>query len=735
MLLGLILYVSEFAEVWDQFTTFSVEIILFIFVLLLINLFIVSFRLWRVLSRFGNHVQLSTAFKASISGYLGGLFIWSLLGQTLGRQTILYRVGIGSSIVAMITACERILLVFISLSLAVLGAVYLIDNRVIVDLFSGLPIIEIVIVIILAKCLYFFHGRTSFENSMIELFELRKVVSFIAEIGGITLGAQFFMLAAFSTAIWMINPDIPIIEIFSAAAVISFFSSLPISVNGWGVRETASVFVLQYFNIPTEQALAISILIGLCSSAVILVAASYVFKRKQKAVNNSKTSINMENHLKEMEKPAIWLLAIAVAGLVLFQIHIQVPQMDALININLADPFALFAFTIMIQELVQRKTLPQWRFPRFNQVLIIMSVMLFFGFINALPGIGVTSWALGSRLLGWVVILGYLSVGYLITSHLGQQGVRRFTENILLIAMVIILMQVLIRIFDYYGFNIGTNITPRFEGYAANRNAFAFQLLICMSFAIAYLGWYHRKVLAVDTMHVLNQRQILLMAIIFTGLLLTGSRAGIGTGLIILVACWITGQVDKKILMKSCLLGLIFYLGIIYLPPLFKESNIISETGGTMLQIESFTQSRVLSNTERWETITHGLQMWLENPFLGAGLGAFIESSKDWANEPIVIHSTPVWILAEFGLLGALVYGGIFLGILSFVWNWKSDNPSRRLLFLILAIFAIFSIVHEIFYQRIFWLALGLVMAKPMSVFDNLTNMKYINANNATNKL
>ena len=178
MLLGLILYVSEFAEVWDQFTTFSVEIILFIFVLLLINLFIVSFRLWRVLSRFGNHVQLSTAFKASISGYLGGLFIWSLLGQTLGRQTILYRVGIGSSIVAMITACERILLVFISLSLAVLGAVYLIDNRVIVDLFSGLPIIEIVIVIILAKCLYFFHGRTFFEKSMVELIKLRKVAAF-----------------------------------------------------------------------------------------------------------------------------------------------------------------------------------------------------------------------------------------------------------------------------------------------------------------------------------------------------------------------------------------------------------------------------------------------------------------------------------------------------------------------------------------------------------------------------
>ena len=201
MLLGLILYVSEFAEVWDQFTTFSFEIIFFIFVLMLINLFIVSFRLWRVLSCFGNHVQLSTAIKASISGHLGGILIWSLLGQTLGRQTILYRVGISSPIVAMITACERILLVFISLSLAVLGTVYLIDNRVLINLFSGLPVIEIVLVIIIAKFIYFYYGRTFFEKSMVELIKLREVASFVFEIGTITVFAQLFMLTAFTTAI------------------------------------------------------------------------------------------------------------------------------------------------------------------------------------------------------------------------------------------------------------------------------------------------------------------------------------------------------------------------------------------------------------------------------------------------------------------------------------------------------------------------------------------------------
>lgn len=724
VLLGLILYVSEFAAVWDQFTEISFEIIFFVFTLLLFNLFVVSFRLWRVLNRFGNHVQLSTAFKASICGHLGGVFIWSLLGQTLGRQTILYRVGIKSSVVAMVTACERILLIFISLTLAVMGTVYLIDNRIIINLFPGLPIIEIALVIIIAKFLYFYYGRTFFENSMIELIKLRQVGSFIFEISSITIFAQLFMLMAFATAIGMLNPDIPIIEVFSVAAIISFVSSIPISINGWGVREAAAVIFLKYIDIPTEQALAISILIGLCSTAVILVASPYIFKRDKKLDNHQELLTDTEEVTKKLEKPAIWLLAISVASLVLFQVHLRIPQINTLININLADPFALFAFTIVLQEIIQRKMLPKWRFSGFNMSLIILSVILIFGFINALPEIGVTSWALGSRLSGWIIILGYLSTGYLVSSYLGLQGVRRFTENVLLIAIVIILVQVLIRMLDYYGFDMGIYFPRNFEGYASNRSAFAFQLLICLSFAIAYMGPYQRVISFTNKNHMVNKRRILLVAIILAGLLLTGSRAGIGTGLIILLSFLMATKIDRGMLMKSSLLGYIFYLGIIYLPPLSKGFNIFAIKKITLLKVEPIWTFKIASDSERWETITRGLDMWLENPLLGGGLGAFIESSKSWANEPLVIHNTPVWILAEFGLLGALIFGGVFIAMLFFTWRWKSESPSRRMLLSILIIFAIFSMAHEIYYQRMFWLVLGLVMAKPMGAFDNLKKHK-----------
>ena len=66
------------------------------------------------------------------------------------------------------------------------------------------------------------------------------------------------------------------------------------------------------------------------------------------------------------------------------------------------------------------------------------------------------------------------------------------------------------------------------------------------------------------------------------------------------------------------------------------------------------------SNMERWETIRHGLEMWKASPWIGAGLGVFIETSSQWLKEPTVIHSTPVWILAEFGLFGAVILIAIF---------------------------------------------------------------------------
>jgi len=51
---------------------------------------------------------------------------------------------------------------------------------------------------------------------------------------------------------------------FATVPLISFISSLPISIHGWGVREYFMIFFFSSFGIQSEQSFLISIYVGLC---------------------------------------------------------------------------------------------------------------------------------------------------------------------------------------------------------------------------------------------------------------------------------------------------------------------------------------------------------------------------------------------------------------------------------------------------------------------------------------
>jgi len=145
------------------------------------------------------------------------------------------------------------------------------------------------------------------------------------------------------------------------------------------------------------------------------------------------------------------------------------------------------------------------------------------------------------------------------------------------------------------------------------------------------------------------------------------------------------------------------------------DSNIptkLSEAQSNLEQWDSITRfSEAQSNRERWNSIIMGFKMWSKSPFFGAGLGVFIEQSTEWFNRPIVIHSTPVWILAEFGLVGVAVFAWAFYSLLATLYTKGSALPPYTTLSMLLLTFSLFSLVHEIFYQRIFWMVLGAVLA------------------------
>jgi hypothetical protein len=198
---------------------------------------------------------------------------------------------------------------------------------------------------------------------------------------------------------------------------------------------------------------------------------------------------------------------------------------------------------------------------------------------------------------------------------------------------------------------------------------------------------------------------------IMVGLVWCGSRAGMVAGVCVLIAAVVIRVLSLRGLVRLVIWAVVLWVGVVLIENLIEWS----QGGGRSLNVQG-ALSGDTSNHERWATWLYAIQLWRESPIWGAGLGVFLSKSVAWLSHPQVVHSTPLWILAEFGLVGLVIMIWAIYKLVTYVGRGSmSLSPHRTALFLHLLGFLVFCLFHEIFYQRIFWLVLGAVMAVPAS--------------------
>jgi uncharacterized membrane protein YbhN (UPF0104 family) len=541
-LIAFVLWMSGVENVWQRLVSFPYWALFGILLLLVANLFLVSFRFWRALAHFGINVPWKVASHACVAGHAAGLVVISLFGQVMGRQVVMQQFGVQPVVNASLAAYERVLLASVSGVLGVLGGGFLLGYVVIADFFRHLPIAEVVGAALGAAALSLWLGRSRFEVTLSGKAFSRTNFVRVMFIAGLTLVGQILVLGSFVLGILAISPNTPFLYALSSAAIIALAASMPVTINGWGVRELAAVYVLGKLGVSPADAVTVSVVIGLCSTLVIIAAVPFSFRKRPTSLL---PQFLIPHSVVEIEKAAAWILGMAVAVAVFFQIHLALPE--GAINVNLADPFAILALaTLALQILLYRQT-PIWRIQRFNLALGAISLLLLFGFLRGWLEIGVTQWALGGRLLGWLVLLGYLSAGYLFVANFGAHGLRRLTESLIATAAVVVLLQVSLRLLEYWGLNLGVQLTPNFEGYSGNRNAFAFQLLAVM---VLLLGYSQLNAKYSVLMNHPSRAWILsvLLGVLMAGLVWTGSRAGFLTGLLVILLAGFGRLADRRML-------------------------------------------------------------------------------------------------------------------------------------------------------------------------------------------
>ncbi len=712
LLLGVGTWIAGGENVLADLRRFPAWTVAAVFMIFSLNLLVVTFRLSRLLKYFHIEVPYNVAFRASLQGHIASLFFISLFGQVAGRQAVLRHFGTPSVFIASLTAIERIVLFIVSGVFCLLGAALLLDRQEIAGLISRISFFQIIFVVILSLIASLWFGRSKFESRLLTGIRSRRSLAQFLKVVIITIVAQALVLGAFVLGAMGLAPEIGLTSLLAAAAITSFAASLPISVNGWGVREVTAIFAFGHVGMDPSSALAISILVGLCSTAVVLAAWPYLFRKEKEMIGGIAPSDQKTDRV-PIEKTATWGLVTASAIFIFFQIHI--PLDGGVINLNLADPFAVLALATVATHAFYARELPRWRVPKFNILLFVVGLVLLLAFLNGLQVIGVTQWALAGRLFGWLILIGYLCIGVLTASYLGKVGIWRLIESMIATAVVVVLFHAFMRWLVFSGWLDSVGMPLNYEGFSGNRNALAFQLLICSALLLAYTRKAEegREVTFCSLRSSRDEFLAALHGVVLAGLVFTGSRAGILTGLMLILGVGLGQFVHLRILLKSVIYGLVVWVVFAWLLPWV--SQMLAVETNARFAVQSIISNEV-SNIERWETIRRGFAMWRESPWLGAGLGVFIEASTEWFKQPIVIHSTPVWLLAEFGIFGT----GVLLSVLG--WLIFSINKSgfaysgNRAAVLLLAIFLVFGLVHEIFYQRIFWLALGICIALPFDV-------------------
>ncbi len=719
----------------------SIHTLLLCLALILVNLLLVSFRLQRMLRHFGNNLPFSMAFHATLSGLVASLFLINIVGSVVGRQMVLRSAGVSPALSTFISGYERLILALVGGALAVWGGMALIGSSILDDLFKGLPIVPMIIALCVVSVGVAMTATSSFEKSLLSRLRHPARLLEATEIVVVAALSLVLNMYIYTVVLSSMGFSLPLWKVMAASAMVSFAASLPISVNGWGVREISSIYAFGLLGVDAPSATAASIVVGLLNTAIIVVVSPlFIYSRRfvrarADVVPVSNDAIPSQgDDARDFSKISSLTLGLSVPILLFFQFPINVA--GTTVTLNLGDLFALLAVGMVLSQIVFSGSLNfRLSIQAFLWIALVSFAIYFSLAIGALR-YGPIPWAIGNRGIGWLVVLGYFACGALLTGEFGRHGVRRLAQVLLLTAVVVILVHLLHRI--AYSFE-WTQLPPpqNFEGFSANRNAFALQLLVTFSLALCYL-----------LKRTSSKSLIVAMMVVLFGSIATNSLTGFITIGCIALA---TASSPSKLISRFAIVaagGILLYIALPTILQIFTEIFYQSEFAVLRLWAamhgEVFVEPLIRSSraagilqdlpvdrlggkadssvTERLASLRGGLALWREHPIVGAGLGAFIKTQISETGTPLVIHSTFVWILAEMGIAGLLLTGWIPLMQLGGLWRQWMHRPKRVLgglrkndsaVVIVVMVFCIFSLAHEVAYQRIFWLVLGALLAKP----------------------
>ncbi len=704
-------------------------------------------RLSCIASDFGYRMRASDAIAALSLGQLGGAIFFQLAGQLIARSAVLARRGVPVAGTVLITGYERLVSFAVSLALATAGGWYLFGKISLNVETGGAAFLKLLaggaLAVIVSGLFAWGRSAGAFARANIGPGAAWRVTRTLL----LSVAIQILTIAAYLAAVVGLSPGLAFTDVVAAAAIVMLGASVPISLAGWGVRELSAIYALGAVGLDRETALVVAILIGAVALAVVAILAAVAAllrtMPRTPALAHRAPKVDATTML-------TWAVPVSTAAAVFFQIHI--PLSASQLNVNLADPLAFIGAALFVLDKIKARQIPAWRLPLFNTHLAVMTVLIVAAFIHGWFEFGLTTWALTNRLIGWFVLLTYVATGALVVSRGGEAGLMILLRTYVAVALPIIALDLVIFAAVTLGLRVPEEIVRyRIEGFAQNANAFTLQLLFAIAAVIA-------------TMKESRWQPVVLGAVML-GIWFTASRAGlIGLALVIVVTLALRsvkpGRIAAALGLAAVAIAFIVWLPTLVIGALevvrwvieaarwvaFAIVDLVTAIAAAITDLFTTTGTGTSrpateprppwtgpaltwdmprhsahdyiaggyapSNAQRIDSLKGGWDMFMANPLFGAGLGAFIERYMRASGTALVIYSTPLWLLAELGIVGLFAFVAPLVRVLKYEMRGaQPQDPARELLILVLLAFAVVAAFHDMMYQRTFWLLMGAALA------------------------
>jgi uncharacterized membrane protein YbhN (UPF0104 family) len=661
-------------------------------------------------------------FFAHSIGQVSNQVFLNIIGQSLSRAAALAADGVPFSASVIATYWERIQAAAVLFLLSLASLWFLFVNihfellpvgLSLLSLLGTLAVTLTVVVFVVLRPAGLLDGLSGRLRAAVRLWPSLVI----------TLLAHACMLGAYIALLWGVGITRADGTVIAALIIVMFTSSLPISFSGWGIRELSAAQALGAIGIDESSAVASAVAIGLLYLFLVVVFAAIstviVMRHRRKyAVRQPATMATPPS----IDWGTLGLIAGGVLCAVLLFFQIRIPGRGSELTANVADLIALTSIGLAPYFLwARRHSLPLSKplLIGLAAMSLVVGLSLAYGYMR----FGWTNWAFLNRGLGWLIVLGYIAMGIAIAMA-NDRHRRIVLSAFIATGVTITALQIVMMMAILIGVRFPADVfSLPFKGYAGNTNAFAVQMIMTGAAAIA-----------AQSLGIFGSRRYLLpliLSLLGSAIYFTHSRAGLGMFAILLAAMTLfpASGVTRRSLLPALLwpiaaiifstqLHVIYVYALRIITELLALIQLVGDANyaNTLIELLQINIERQSGDLERWTSILEGWEMWQQNPIFGAGLGAFMNKHLTETGGPLVIHSVPVWLLAETGLIGLLTIAVTFFAILLHAFRRLRDPTSGGWaagLVLALVCITAGSMVHDFFFQRSFWFLLGLLAALP----------------------